>query len=207
MRTPPALTDAEIRELDHLLAQVPAPLEALEVSSLDGFLCGVLLQSEPIAEDRWWPWVLDVDGRGAAGRMGKVSLERLRHLVRRRHAELDHCVEARRWFDPWVFDVEDPHITPAQMTLPWAAGFAMAMEQFPDLMDRLDATDPDHLEPLAVLYAAFDPEDLEDAEDLRALIDTLEPASTLDEAVEDLVRSVLLLADVARPRAARTPGA
>lgn len=207
MNAPHALTDSEIRELDQLLAQVPPPLEALEVSSLDGFLCGVLLQSEPIAEGRWWPWVLDVDGREASGRVGRASLERLRHLVRRRHAELNHCIGARRWFDPWVFDVEDPHMTPAQKTLPWAAGFAMAIEHFPGLMDTLNAADPEHLEPLAVLYAAFDPEDLEDAEDLRDLIDSLEPASTLEEAVEDLVRSVLLLADVTRPRAARTTGA
>jgi uncharacterized protein len=52
---------------------------------------------------------------------------------------------------------------------------------------------------LAVLYAAFDPEDLEDAQALLEEIETLEPPATLEEAVEDLVTSVLRLADVARP--------
>jgi uncharacterized protein len=55
-----------------------------------------------------------------------------------------------------------------------------------------------------VLYAAFDPDDLEDADELLAVIETLEPPARLEEAVEDLVRSVLLLADIARPRMARS---
>jgi uncharacterized protein len=56
-----------------------------------------------------------------------------------------------------------------------------------------------------VLYSHFDPEDLEDADDLLPLIDELEPAATLADAVEDLVRCSLLLADVTRPRPTRRP--
>jgi hypothetical protein len=37
------------------------------------------------------------------------------------------------------------------------------------------------------------------------LIDELEPAATLADAVEDLVRCSLLLADVTRPRPTRRP--
>jgi uncharacterized protein len=57
------------------------------------------------------------------------------------------------------------------------------------------------LEPLATLYRHLDPDDLEDAEELLAEIETLAPPETLVEAVEDLVRSVLLMADVSRPQA------
>jgi uncharacterized protein len=70
------------------------------------------------------------------------------------------------------------------------------MELFPALMN-MDSTDS--LEPLAVLYAAFDPDDLEDADALLAEIETLEPPSSLDEAIEDIVQSVMRLADVSRP--------
>jgi uncharacterized protein len=52
---------------------------------------------------------------------------------------------------------------------------------------------------MAVLYAAFDPEDLEDADELLEEIETLEPPASLDEAVEDIVQSVMRLADVSRP--------
>ncbi len=54
----------------------------------------------------------------------------------------------------------------------------------------------------------FDAQDLEDADALQQMIDTLEPPADLGEAVQDIVRSVMLLADIARPAvtvAARRP--
>jgi uncharacterized protein len=54
---------------------------------------------------------------------------------------------------------------------------------------------------LALIYVHFDPVDLEDADDVLAAIDELEPASDLAEAVEDLVTATLRLADISRPRA------
>jgi len=80
--------------------------------------------------------------------------------------------------------------------LPWVAGFATAMEAFPELMNG----DAQALtEPLALLYRHLDPEDLEDADDLLEEIESLEPPADLSEAVEGLVRATLLLADVGRP--------
>ena len=38
------LSDAEFAELDTILADIPAPLEPLDVVMLDGFLCGVIVQ-------------------------------------------------------------------------------------------------------------------------------------------------------------------
>ena len=53
------------------------------------------------------------------------------------------------------------------------------------------------LEPLALLYRHLDAEDLDDADELLAEIDALEPVADLAEAVEGLVRATLLLADAA----------
>lgn len=197
------LGDAEIGELDELLAALPAPLEPLDASALDGYLCGVLLQPRPVAASDWLRFVGDALGRpmpaGPAAR-------RIASLALRRHAELDLAIGARAWFDPWVFELEDAGDaglpTPSQLAQPWVAGFSLALECFPALA-ALD--DPALVEPMAVLYAMVDPEDLEDAGALAAVIETLEPPASLEEAVEDLVRSVLLIADVVRPRAARPP--
>jgi uncharacterized protein len=71
------------------------------------------------------------------------------------------------------------------------------LEAFPALLQIDDAA---LREPLAVLYAHFDPDDLEDVDDLRELIDEIAPPESLAEAVEGLVRCTLLLADVSRPR-------
>ena len=195
------LSAAEFDQLDRALDAWPEPVQPLDVVALDGYLCGVLLQPVPVPESQWLPGILNQETGPDAGSAAPAwpagqGPARIAALVRRRHAELDAAIGARRWFDPWVFELDDPQLPPHAATLPWVAGFAAAMERFPGLMAQDEAQ---LIEPLAVLYAAFDPEDLEDAQALLEEIETLEPPATLAEAVEDLVTSVLRLADVVRP--------
>ena len=203
------LTDRELDELQALLDRVPAPLEALDVSMLDGFLCGLLVQPQRVFAERWLAHVTDVDGRALPPRFDAV---RLHTLALRRHAELNDAISRRQWFDPWIFELtadaadaadhdddDDEEPDPAvDAVYPWVAGFATALELFPGLM-ALDAKDL--TEPLALVYRHLAPEDLEDADDLLAEIESLEPPADLSAAVEELVRATLLLADVGRPLA------
>ncbi len=193
------LSDEEIGHLQDLLAALPAPLEPLDVMALDGYLCGVLLQPQPVPAAAWQRHVLDVDGRAPPPATDTAALW---PLVMRRHAELERAIVRRDWFDPWILPPDDEHAPVSQAVLPWLAGFATALELFPALM-ALD--DPALPEPLALLYLHFDPADLEDADGLLALIETLEPPADLAEAVQDIVRALMLIADVTRPRP--TPGA
>lgn len=189
------LDERELEELQSRLDALPAPLEPLDVTMLDGYLCGVLLQPQRVPVSAWWPWVLDVDGRPLpAGH----DVGPLRELVLRRHDELDDAIARRQWFDPWVYEL-DEDASPSETVMPWVAGFATACEHFPRLMEN---DSPEMLEPLALLYMHLDPEDLEDAETLIEEIETLEPPQDLPEAVEALVRSTLLIADVTRPAGA-----
>ncbi len=196
--TPP-LTEDDIQRLQALLDTVPAPLEPLDVSALDGYLCGVLLQPRPPALAQWWPGVVDVEGRPLPAGFDAAELQA---LAQRRHAELGQAIAKRDWFDPWVFQLDDEAM-PSEAVLPWVAGFAAAQDRFPDLMA---SDDPALIEPLALLYLHFERDDLEDADALLAVIDTLEPPDDLAEAVQDLVRSVMLIADVTQPRR-QTPSA
>lgn len=200
MTPPPApvptagpLDDDDISRLQQQLDQVPAPLQPLDVSALDGFLCGVLLQPHGVAAERWLPCVTDVDGRALPPGFDAGALHA---MVQRRFAQLGHAIAARQWFDPWVFELDGP-TSPSQTVLPWIAGFAAAMERFSDLM-RID--DPQLMEPLALLYMHFDPDDLDDADVLQEVIETLEPPADLNEAVQDMVRALMLIADVSRPQ-------
>jgi uncharacterized protein len=188
------LVDREIEQLQQLLDDLPEPLQPLDVSALDGFLCGVLLQPNTIDVARWMPYVTDVDGRVL---LSKIDTDALHGLIRRRFTQLAAAIDARQWFDPWVFEL-DLQTSPSANVLPWVAGFAAAMDRFPDLL-RID--DPQLLEPLALIYMHFDPDDLEDSDALQELISTLEPPTDLGEAVQDIVRSLMLIADVVRPRA------
>ena len=193
------LTDRDRQRLEALLDALPAPLEPLDLSALDGFLVGVLLQPKPVPASRWLPHVHDLDARPAPP---GVPLDELHALVKRRHTELDRAITQRRWFDPWVFDLAperpDEPVSPSEVVMPWVAGFAAALDLFPDLLARSGSG---VREPLATLYRHFDADDLEDADELQELMDALEPPESVEEAVEDLVRSTLLLADETRPRA------
>lgn len=197
------LSDRERDQLEELLDALPPPLEPLDLSALDGFLVGVLLQPRKVPSERWMAHVADLEGRAAPT---SVDLAPIQSLVLRRHAELEHSVETRQWFDPWVFELEveagQTDWLPSQVVLPWVAGFAAALDLFPQL---LQVGDPALREPLATLYAHFDPDDLEEVDDLRELIDELPPPESVSEAVEDLVRCTLLLADVSRPRTPSRP--
>ena len=195
---PALLGDREIEILQTLLDAVPAPLESLDVSSLDGFLCGVIVQPTAIAPARWLPFVSDVDGRALpAG----FDARPLHSLVLRRDAELRRAIGRREWFDPWVFELDDAVDAagdgdPAARSDPaysWVAGFAAALETFPGLLAADEAA---LTGPLALLYRHLDVDDLEDADALLAEIESLEPPADLAGAVEELVRATLLLADV-----------
>ncbi|MET0332859.1 MAG: YecA family protein [Rhizobacter sp.] len=190
------LSEHDIDELQALLDRVPAPLEPLDVSMLDGYLCGLLVQPVRMPASRWLPFITDADGRALPA---NFNATRLHELAQRRHAELHDAISNRQWFDPWVFELDgddDDAPADAEAVYPWVAGFATAMEHFPELMQR----DAQALtEPLALLYRHLDPDDLEDADELLAEIDTLEPPEDLATAVEELVRATLLLADVGRP--------
>jgi uncharacterized protein len=203
-----AVTDLERDELEALLDRVPAPLEPLDASMLDGFLCGLLVQPRRIQPSRWLPHITDVDARALPH---SFDARRLQQLALRRHDELEDAIARRQWFDPWVFELrsdppdtarspapDDPDAAPpaVEAVYPWVAGFATALELFPDLM-ALDA--PGVTEPLALIYRHLDPDDLEDADALLAEIESLELPDDLTDAVEGLVRATLLLADVSRP--------
>jgi uncharacterized protein len=193
-----ALSDDDITRLQTLLDELPAPLQPMDVSALDGFLCGVLLQPRPVPPARWLPHVFDIDGRPPPA---AAAADEIRTLATRRHTELDAAIGRRDWFDPWVYPLEADDGEPAPPSdclLPWVAGFATATQLFPDLT-ALDH--PDLVEPLALLFMHVDPDDLEDADALLAMIETLEPPADLAEAVQDTVRALMLIADVTRPRA------
>ena len=187
------LTEAELDTLQALMDSLPATLEPLDTVMIDGYLCGVLLQPSPVPEARWLAHIADVEGRKPPTRFDAGLM---RALVLRRYSELNRAIAQRQWFDPWVYQLDDA-ATPSETVLPWVAGFATAVDLFTTLMDQHE---PALLEPLATLYRHLDPDDLEDADELLAEIETLAPPETLVEAVEDLVRSVLLMADVSRPQ-------
>ncbi len=207
------LSDAEIGELDDLLAAIPEPLQALDVVMLDGYLCGVLAQPVLIDATDWlppafdWNWgdpeqpgvgqalTLETPGWHAA------KHERLLALVMRHHAVLERQLREDAWFDPLVMQPESDEGLPlegaaavAPALAPWAVGFEHALDQFVALESLTASELPD----LLACVRRHLPEQEGDEQAFTQALDAEHPLRTLDEAIEDLVGNVVAICDLAR---------
>jgi uncharacterized protein len=202
------LDDADIVELDELLAAIPEEREALDVAMLDGYLVGVLLQPEPVDPAEWLPLIFDAEGADVAGHQPP---SRIVDLVMRRHDELAACLAAREPFDPIVFDFDDENGKPVSAKDaiaalgPWAAGFMNALSEFPLLLERHD-DDPEVSAALfgVLRHLPLDPDDPEVSNEAfvrdRQQVDRDVPLANLDEAIDELVGCVLEVSEIVRPR-------
>jgi uncharacterized protein len=205
------LTEAEISELDELLLAIPEDRDPLDVVMLDGFLAGVLLQPEPVAPGAWLPFVFDKQGRATGIAGDTPPALRMKQLIMRRHDELAACIAAREPFDPILFAPEDAEgealigKAAIEALAPWAIGLMDALDVFPALLERYG--DDDRAAPalLGILrHLPFDPDAADEEGALlaqqRAALDDEVPLADLDEAIADIVASVMEIADVTRPR-------
>jgi uncharacterized protein len=202
---PGDLTDAEINELDDLLAAVPQPWEAVDAVMLDGYLCGVLVQPVALERDQWIPHIFSnadqpdqVFGPDTPG-WHAAKHERLLALVERRIEALRVAIVEDGWFDPIVPAPEDEEGQPlkgkdAQQVLGfWVAGFEWALanltaledlgkEGVPDILDSIWRHLPEQDETQAAMTKALDEE---------------HPLGSLDQALEALVFNVVDLFHIA----------
>jgi len=195
------LTDAEIHELDDLLAAVPEPFEALDAVMLDGYLCGILVQPVALQPEQWLPPIFGASGQAlmpdTAG-WHAAKHERLVTLIERRKSALQQGMLEDGWFDPLVPVPEDEQGQPLEGKAAleglgyWAAGFEWALANFtqleelgregvPDLLDSIWRHLPEQDETQAAMTKALDEE---------------HPLKNLDQAIEQLVFDVVDLAQI-----------
>ncbi|MFT7722537.1 MAG: UPF0149 family protein [Roseateles sp.] len=209
------LTDAEFAELDELLAATPAPLQPLDASMLDGYLCGVIVQPRLIDVDEWLPNIFDYDGGRLPESADAAWLDRITALVQRRHAALNRGLVEDGWFDPVILDIDEeqpPEPLPegasdeeraardsyealgpiSRALMPWVAGFQHAVLCFPELAEL---PDDDVATAMARLYRHLPAETAEEKE-VVATLDRAYPLEDLDTAIEELVATVADLADL-----------
>ena len=120
------LSAQDIDELDQRLAATPAPLEALDVVMLDGYLCGVAVQPRLLEASQWLPPVFDAGAFDEAEGVEPEALQqaveqrravllapeqaewrqRTEALIQRRFEEIKRGLAEDRMFDPVVTDTE-----------------------------------------------------------------------------------------------------
>ncbi|MCO5123393.1 MAG: UPF0149 family protein [Rhizobacter sp.] len=213
------LSDAEFRELDGLLADLPEPLMPMDVVMLDGYLCGVIVQPTLVGAERWLPPVFDIESRPPPE--GDAGAERIRALVLRRHAALNRALLEDGWFDPLILEDDedaaaaagpadadsdaqldaegaaepDPlaELAPISRPIaPWVTGFEAACMTFPGLFD---STDEAVMAALARLFRHL-PADNDDEREIIAMLDKDLPLASLDEAIVELVAAVADIAEL-----------
>ena len=200
MKKTPALTDAEINEIDELLAAVPAPFETVDAVILDGYLAGVLVQPVLLQPEDWRPPIFGPEGMPEPGIEGwsEAQHDRLVSLITRRKDEILRGILEDGWFDPIVPMIEDDDGKPVEGKDAlegigyWAAGFEWALANFPQLEEAALSGVPDLLDSIWRHL----PEQDEAQQALTKALDEEHPLKNLDEAIEALVFDVVDLAQI-----------
>ncbi len=108
---------SSLTRLESLLGAVD---DAMALSELDGFLCGVLVSPDPIALDEWWPLSFLSDGRGVVD----TGRQELASLIRQRLAAMERELADGRYAP--LYEVDDET---GEVAWPlWLAGFEQAMQ-------------------------------------------------------------------------------
>ena len=200
MKKTPALTDAEINEIDELLAAVPAPFETVDAVILDGYLAGVLVQPVLLQPEDWLPPIFGTEGMPEPGIAGwsQAQHDRLVSLITRRKDEILRGILEDGWFDPIVPMIEDDDGKPVEGKDAlegigyWAAGFEWALANFPQLEEAALSGVPDLLDSIWRHL----PEQDETQQAMTKALDEEHPLKNLDEAIEALVFDVVDLAQI-----------
>jgi uncharacterized protein len=201
--TPP-LTEAELDELEQLLAALPGDA-VMTVEGLDGYLTGLLLAPTPPAQrksDQWLPGVWGGDGEGARPFSSQKQRKRAAFLVLRHLHAVD--LQLRGDADAWnpLFSIAETPEHDVVDAEDWCVGFLQAValdaEAWSPVFD--DARLAAALSPLVLLGG--DEASLAPA-DLAALADPAQ-RDALSRAVVD---AVIAVRDVQRPRSGASAGA
>ncbi|AWI52425.1 prepilin peptidase [Aquabacterium olei] len=200
MKTPPPLTDAEINEIDELLAAVPAPYETVDAVILDGYLAGVLVQPVMLEPEQWLPPIFGTEGMPEGGIEGwsEAQHNRLITLITRRKDEMLRGILEDGWFDPLVpmMEDEDGKALEGKDAMEglgyWAAGFEWALANFPQLEEAALPGVPDLLDSIWRHL----PEQDETQRAMTKALDEEHPLRNLDEGIEALVFDVVDLAQI-----------
>ena len=85
------LTNAELTELDELLAQMDEKNIAMDASEADGFMTAILLLPEEVLPKEWMPYIFSADPTHAH-LLSPKKQNRLEELLYRRYLDIDRAL-------------------------------------------------------------------------------------------------------------------
>jgi len=127
------LSDDELLELAEFLVSDAVPESAMDIETLDGFLCALAVGPEAVTLGEALPFVWSDDpGVGASPTWASPDQHtRITGLISRMYAELAEAVVAEEQIEPLIVEPEadDPDATEMadQLGMGWAMGFIAGM--------------------------------------------------------------------------------
>ena len=201
MQTTRPLNDAEINELNDLLASTPEENETFDVSMLDGFLSGIAVMNPPVAEEEWYPLVFDIEGKPCETK----DPARTKALIMRRFNEIRAFQAAREFYNPVIFPLEDDKGEPVlskeglEALAPWATGFYGAVAEFSDRVNLTEEVEAALCNIHRFLELDTEDEDYEQHKALREDIETECPLKDLEDGMVKMMEGVITIARVNNP--------
>ena len=131
---PPApLSDDELLDLAQFLVSDAVPESAMDVETLDGFLCALAVGPEAVGLAEALPYIWSDDpGAGAVPQWSSPAEHaRITGLIGRMYAELTEAVASEEAIEPLIVEPEgdDAEVADmaAQLGMGWAMGFIAGM--------------------------------------------------------------------------------
>ena len=151
LRTAPPgpLSDKEIAELDKFLLDAEALDEAMDVCTLDGFLCAVLSGPKLILPSEWMRWVWDMkEGKQAPEFESEKQAQRIIELLMR-HAN-DIALMLSRGSEHYEPLFYEHHINQRAVTIidEWCCGYVKGIAIDAKGWEPLREAHPEWLEPI-----------------------------------------------------------
>lgn len=188
------LTDAELDELDDFLASDILAEDAMDLSTLDGFLAAIALNPEFIVPGDWLPWVWDMEGGVESPAFENAEqVERISGLILRHYNNVQDMIGEGR-FAPLMYTLQQDDGSEFYDAEGWSTGFMLGVSRYPDIWQPIYDDHPEWLAPMTLLGTEEGWEQLEEGRtegesDLRDIIRAAYEA--IPELVENLYQHFL----------------
>jgi uncharacterized protein len=126
------LTGADFERLDRFLLNLD-DADAMLLSTLDGFLSGIVVCPELIRPGEWLPQIWGGQGAGFAD---EREADEILGLIMTRYNEIVHDLGGEGLYEPVLYDDTDG----SPLWEIWAEGFAQVLQMRPDAWEVYDAT-------------------------------------------------------------------
>jgi uncharacterized protein len=151
MKPDPSLSDEELEELESFLMSEDMSEDGMDISTLDGFLAAIVLNSQLIAPSRWLPWVWDMeDAEDSPTFADSQQANRILGLLMRHYNVVATSISGG-WFDPLWMELAQEDGSEFFDAEGWCAGFMLGVKQFPDAWQAVFKGHMELLAPMVLL--------------------------------------------------------